>query len=279
MANIDYLKVAKKYGIKEIIVHSHNAGNMYGKLKLYFHEKNKKNIDSYANHFWSCSRLASKWLYEDEIINSDKFKVINNAIDIEKFDYNEDIRKKYREDMNLKDKFVLMNVGRFNIQKNHHFLIDVFNEVRKEINEAKLLLVGVGELEDEIKDKVSKLGLNDYVEFLGTRNDVNNLMQASDIFLMPSLFEGLPVSAVEAQASGIRCILSDKITDEIKITDLVEFLDIDKEDSVDKWKDLIISIKDKGLDDRKSKKEDIKNAGFDIKSEAKKLEEFFLNKI
>lgn len=279
LANIDYLKVAKKYGIKEIIVHSHNAGNMYGKLKLYFHEKNKKNIDSYANHFWSCSRLASKWLYEDEIINGDKFKVINNAIDIEKFDYNEDIREKYREDMNLKDKFVLMNVGRFNIQKNHHFLIDVFNEVRKEINEAKLLLVGVGELEDEIKDKVSKLGLNDYVEFLGTRNDVNNLMQASDVFLMPSLFEGLPVSAVEAQASGIRCILSDKITDEIKITDLVEFLDIDKEDSVDKWKDLIISIKDKGLDDRKSKKEDIKNAGFDIKSEAKKLEEFFLNKI
>lgn len=279
LANIDYLKMAKKYGVKDIIVHSHNAGNMHGKLKEYFHSKNKKNINKYANYFWSCSKLASEWFYEKEIINSSKFKVINNAIDTEKFEYNEEIRNKYRKELKIENDLVLINVGRFNIQKNHSFLIEVFNEVVKEIENAKLLLVGIGELQEEIKNKVSSLGIEKNVIFLNSRDDVDSLIQAADIFLMPSLFEGLPVSAVEAQASGIECILSDKITDEIKLTNLIHFIDIDKSDSVNKWKNEIMKVKDLGFENRSSKKLEIEKAGFEIKVEAKKLEEFFLNEI
>ncbi|MGL5414776.1 MAG: glycosyltransferase family 1 protein [Clostridium sp.] len=279
LANIDYLKMAKKYGVKNIIVHSHNAGNMNGKLKEYFHNKNKKNIRKYANHFWSCSKLASEWFYDEDIIKSERFKVINNAIDTERFDYNVEVREKYRKEMDLENDLVLMNVGRFNIQKNHDFLIEIFNEVNKEVKNVKLLLVGVGELQEEIKNKVSSLGISKNIVFLNSRDDVNNLMQAADIFLMPSLFEGLPVSAVEAQASGIQCVLSDRITDEIKITDLIKFVDIDKEKSIERWKDKIISIKNIELENRSSKKLQVENAGFEIKLEAKKLEKFFLNEI
>lgn len=277
LANIDYLKYAKKYGIKRRIVHSHNAGNMFGKLKETLHNYNKKRIDKYATDFWACSNSAAKWFYENDILRSSKFKIINNAVDISKFRFNEKIREEYRENLNVKDKLVLGNVGRFHFQKNHEFLVDVFSQVYKSDKDSVLLLIGDGELQNSIKEKVNILGLNEAVRFLGSRNDVNNIIQAMDLFLMPSRFEGLPVAAIEAQVSGIKSFLSDKITNEIEVTELIDFISIDKVESVKQWSNKILEYRN-GYNRRDMKKE-IAESGFEIEEAAKQLEEFFLSNI
>lgn len=272
LANIDYLKYAKKYGIKRRIVHSHNAANMFGKLKETLHNYNKKRIDRYATDFWACSDSAAKWFYEDDILNSKKFRIIKNAVDTEKFSFDNNIRNEYRKILNIEDKYVLGNIGRFHFQKNHEFLIDVFKEVKEKCNNSILLLVGNGDLEENIKEKVKNLGLEESVIFLGMRDDVNKIMQAIDIFLMPSRFEGLPVAAVEAQSSGVRCLLSDTITKEIKVTDLIEFIRAKSKEDVNVWRDKILEYK-LGYD-RREMNEDMKKSGFEIKEAAKNLEDF-----
>ncbi|AIY83574.1 glycosyltransferase family 1 protein [Clostridium baratii] len=272
LANIDYLKYAKKYGIKRRIVHSHNAANMFGKLKETLHNYNKKRIDRYATDFWACSDSAAKWFYEDDILNSKKFRIIKNAVDTEKFSFDNNIRNEYRKILNIEDKYVLGNIGRFHFQKNHEFLIDVFKEVKEKCDNSILLLVGNGDLEENIKEKVKNLGLEESVIFLGMRDDVNKIMQAIDIFLMPSRFEGLPVAAVEAQSSGVRCLLSDTITKEIKVTDLIEFIRAKSKEDVNVWRDKILEYK-LGYD-RREMNEDMKKSGFEIKEAAKNLEDF-----
>ncbi|WP_338627174.1 glycosyltransferase family 1 protein [Clostridium baratii] len=272
LANIDYLKYAKKYGIKRRIVHSHNAANMFGKLKETLHNYNKKRIDRYATDFWACSDSAAKWFYKYDILNSKKFRVIKNAVDTEKFSFDKKIRDEYRKILNIENKYVLGNIGRFHFQKNHDFLIDVFKEVREKCDNSILLLVGNGDLEEHIKEKVKNLGLEESVIFLGMRDDVNKIMQAIDIFLMPSRFEGLPVAAVEAQSSGVRCLLSDTITKEIKVTDLIEFIGAKSKEDVNVWRDKILEYK-LGYD-RREMNEDMKKSGFEIKEAAKNLEDF-----
>lgn len=272
LANIDYLKYAKKYGIKRRIVHSHNAANMFGKLKETLHNYNKKRIDRYATDFWACSDSAAKWFYKDDILNSKKFRIIKNAVDTEKFSFDKKIRDEYRKILNIENKYVLGNIGRFHFQKNHDFLIDVFKEVREKCDNSILLLVGNGDLEEHIKEKVKNLGLEESVIFLGMRDDVNKIMQAIDIFLMPSRFEGLPVAAVEAQSSGVRCLLSDTITKEIKVTDLIEFIGVKSKEDVNVWRDKILEYK-LGYD-RREMNEDMKKSGFEIKEAAKNLEDF-----
>lgn len=275
LANIDYLKAAKKYGIKKRIIHSHSASNMFGKFKGALHKFNKSRITSYANCFWACSYSAAKWFYNDEILKSEQFKLIKNAVDIRDFKYDKQVRNKYRKELGIDDKFVLGNIGRFNYEKNHNFLIDIFSEIYKENKNTVLLLIGEGDLEKEVKDKVEKLQLNDGVIFLGTRSDVNKLIQAIDVFLMPSRFEGLPVSAIEAQASGVKCILSSNITEEVRVTDLVQFERIDQNDSVVQWKNKILTYKD-GYDRRDTTKE-IFESGFEIKSATKMLQDIFID--
>ncbi|AQM59439.1 glycosyltransferase family 1 protein [Clostridium baratii] len=272
LANIDYLKYAKKYGIKRRIVHSHNAANMFGKLKETLHNYNKKRIDRYATDFWACSDSAAKWFYKYDILNSKKFRIIKNAVDTEKFSFDKKIRDEYRKILNIENKYVLGNIGRFHFQKNHDFLIDVFKEVREKCDNSILLLVGNGDLEEHIKEKVKNLGLEESVIFLGMRDDVNKIMQAIDIFLMPSRFEGLPVAAVEAQSSGVRCLLSDTITKEIKVTDLIEFIGVKSKEDVNVWRDKILEYK-LGYD-RREMNEDMKKSGFEIKEAAKNLEDF-----
>lgn len=272
LANIDYLKYAKKYGIKRRIVHSHNAANMFGKLKETLHNYNKKRIDRYATDFWACSDSAAKWFYKYDILNSKKFRIIKNAVDTEKFSFDKKIRYEYRKILNIENKYVLGNIGRFHFQKNHDFLIDVFKEVREKCDNSILLLVGNGDLEEHIKEKVKNLGLEESVIFLGMRDDVNKIMQAIDIFLMPSRFEGLPVAAVEAQSSGVRCLLSDTITKEIKVTDLIEFIGVKSKEDVNVWRDKILEYK-LGYD-RREMNEDMKKSGFEIKEAAKNLEDF-----
>ena len=269
LTNIDYLVYAKKYGIKKRIIHAHNSGNETSKLRGMFHYMNKLRLKSYATDFWSCSMAASKYFYNDSIIGADKHHIINNAIRTEDYAYDEKIRNEIRKEYNLDDKYVIGHVGRFQYQKNHEFLVDIFNEYLKLDKNAVLMLIGQGEGENTIRQKVSDLGIKDNVLFMGVRSDVNRILQAMDTFLLPSRFEGLPLVLVEAQASGLPCYASkDVITKESDITGNIKFIGLDKD--AKEWADIIYKNKCFNAN-REEYAKLIKKAGFDINTETNKF--------
>ena len=184
----------------------------------------------------------------------------------------EEKRKKIRDEFGLEDRFVLGSVARFHKQKNHEFMIRILNEITKTVPDATLLLVGNGELESEIKQLVQKLGLDSNVVFAGVREDIADILSAIDLFLMPSFREGLPVSLVEAQASGIRIVASDVISDEIHLTDLIDLCSLNK--SASEWANIILKYKD-GYE-RKNTLDDIRKSGYDIQSTTDWLQNFYL---
>lgn len=202
-------------GVKTRIVHSHNSREMFAPemFKKIFTKTMQKIIDVFATEKIACSRKAGVALYG----KNSKFRIINNGIDTNKFKYDTEIRNKKREELGIKNNFVIGHIGRFDEQKNHTFLIDIFNEITKYKENAKLLLIGEGPLEDKIKEKVKALQIEEKVNFLGVRNDANELYQAMDVFLLPSLFEGLPIVGIEAQTAGLPCFFSDNISKEVKI--------------------------------------------------------------
>lgn len=260
-----YLPIAKKHGLKTII-HSHNTSNGKGfisKIKdvLQFPLRHQ------ADYFIGCSKEAGEWLFGKDIINKENFYVVNNAIDTDKFSYNEDKRKKYRDLFDLGDNKTFIQVGRLSSQKNYLFTLDVFSKYLQIDSNGKLFIVGNGELEEEIRNRINKLELNDAVTILQNRDDVDCLLQMSDIFLMPSLYEGLSVAAVEAQASGILCLCSDNVDRNVNITGLCKFLPLD----IDTW----VEQMNCKIDNRNSKKDDIIKAGFDVKTTARWLEDFY----
>lgn len=271
--NYVVLKYAKKYGIPMRIAHSHNIDfQTKNPLKKLIGNLFKKPLIKYATDYFACSKIAGEWLFGKDIVESDKFRVIHNAVDYDKFKFNENIRKNTRKEFGFNDNdIVIGNVGRFAQQKNHDFLIDIFSECYKINGNYRLLLVGIGELEQEIKNKVSMLGLEKEVIFAGFRKDVNCCMQAMDVFLMPSLHEGLPVVGVEAQASGLTCYMSkDVITPEVKIADNVYFISLNK--SSKDWAEKIITSNN----DRANNFNKLNNAGYIIESVIKTLEEYYL---
>lgn len=272
LANIDYLKYAKKYGIKYRIIHSHNSQNMDSRIRGLLHKLNKIILKKYATDFWSCSEESGNWFYNKKIISSKNYLLVNNAIDTEKFKFDKYLRIEERRKLNLENNLVIGNVGRFHFQKNHKFIIDVFNEVVKKNNSARLILVGTGTLEDEIKQKVKKLKLEDKIIFLGQRNDVEKVMQAIDILLFPSLFEGLPLTLIEAQANGMPILASkDVIPNETKMSVNLEFVSL--QESAQKWANKLLStdLSNKSLENI----EIIVKRGFDLRTENKKIEKYF----
>lgn len=271
--NYMILKYAKKYDIPIRIAHSHNIDfQTKNSLKKLIGNLFKKPLIKYATDYFACSKIAGEWLFGEDIVESDKFRVIHNAVDYDKFKFNENIRKNMRKEFGFKENdIVIGNVGRFAQQKNHDFLIDIFNECYKINSNYRLLLVGIGELEQEIKNKVSILGLEKEVVFAGFRKDVNCCMQAMDLFLMPSLHEGLPVVGVEAQASGLTCYMSkDVITPEVKIADNVYFISLNK--SSKDWAEKIITSNN----DRANNFNKLNNDGYIIDSVIKTLEKYYL---
>ena len=256
------------------IAHAHATMIPYSKSKILdikwiYKNLFKNRIKNEANYYFGCSTEACKFYFGVE----KKYTLINNAIDIEKFIYNEEIREKIRNELGIKkEEFVIGHVGRFMNQKNHKFLIDIFNEIYKKNKNAILLLIGIGELENEIFEKVKSLGLDKNVIFAGSVSNVNEYYQAMDVFILPSLFEGLPVVGIEAQAAGLKCFMSDTITDEVAITENVKFLNL-KNDSLDIWADEILKSKEYI---RKDMSKEIIKAGYSIKEEAKKLQDIYL---
>lgn len=261
------LKYAKLNNVPLRIAHAHNS-NQTKDLKYPLKLLYKRNIKKNANYLFACGDEAGKWMF-----NTNDFKVLNNAINAKDYTFNTNIRNNKRKEFGISDDSILVgHVGRFFPQKNHDFLIDIFNQFHKDHPNSYLMLVGEGELKSSIQDKIKFLGLEDYVIFTGLRSDVNELLQAMDIFLFPSLYEGLPVSIIEAQAAGLPCLISDKVPIECKKTDLVYQLNL--EDSVNVWSDKIYELRHIT---RRDTYEEIKESGFDIVENAKWLENFYID--
>lgn len=242
--NYMILKYAKKYGIPIRIAHSHNIDfQTKNPLKKLIGNLFKKPLIKYATDYFACSKIAGEWLFGKDIVESDKFRVIHNAIDYDKFKYNSNIRKKMREEFNFKDSdIVIGHVGRFVEQKNHSFLIDVFYKCYEQNNNYKLLLVGTGELEEFIKEKVRSLGIENNVIFAGFQSNVNDYMHAMDLFVFPSLFEGLGLVLIEAQACGLPCFCTaNTIPKDVKILNNLQFISLN--DGALEWAKKIISSK------------------------------------
>ena len=259
-------KIAKNCGVPVRIAHSHNSNqdkNFKYPIKLFF----KRNIPKYATHLFACGKKAGEWMFSGA-----DFEILNNAIEVSKYTFSPAKRSEVRKTFGIDDKkFVVGHVGRFSPQKNHTFLLDIFLEISKKCD-ALLLLVGDGELRSEIEKKVELLGISNKVMFLGKRNDVYDIMQAMDCFVFPSKYEGFPVSVVEAQASGLPCIISDTVPLDCKITDLIEQISL--QNSVVDWSNKVFAVK---MNKRSDTSKIIKYSGFDIETNVKKLTELYLN--
>ncbi|SFH07636.1 Glycosyltransferase involved in cell wall bisynthesis [Desulfotomaculum arcticum] len=271
---IEPLKAAKKHGVPVRIIHSHNTKQGGSRLHRYIHLVNRLFIKDYATDFFACSDLAAKWMYSVKQYHKGDFKIICNGIEINKFVFNEATRKRVRDEFNIQNKFLVGHVGRFQPQKNHDFLIDIFKAIHEKDNNSVLMLIGEGELRLEILKKVEQLELKDAVIFTGIRSDVIDLLQAMDVFVFPSLHEGLPVALVESQAAGLMCMVSDVITKQVNITELVNNLELSR--SADFWAKTI--IEKAGNYKRKDTSKLIKDGGFDIKVVAEELLRFYLGK-
>ena len=263
------LRAAKKAKVPIRIAHSHSTDNKKEWKKTLLKTLLKPFSKIYPTDYFCCSELAGRYLFGDNTYDEGKVFLLNNAIDLDKFKYNEELRNLKRNQLSIdNDTLVIGHIGRFVAQKNHEFLIDIFNEIQIKKSNSILLLVGSGPLMDDIKQKVNNLGLQDKVKFLGQRDDVAELYQAFDVLLLPSLYEGLSVVAVEAQATGNLCVLSDSMTKETKVLDDTVFMSL--EDSAIKWADCVLTNASKYKKHDTSK--EMQNKGFDIKKEAINLE-------
>lgn len=229
----------------------------------------------FANHYLACSRFAGDWMYGQKMMDSGKVTVINNAIDLKKYAFNLQKRKVLRKKLGVADEFVVGHVGRFMYQKNHDFLIDIFAEVHRKIPQMVLLLIGDGPLREGIEEKVRGLNLIENVRFLGVRDDVQDLYNAMDLFILPSHYEGLGMVGVEAQANGLNVLASTAVPDEMKFTNLVQFEDLKNDTS--KWSDRIIQIYYNYHMTRNNRGAPIFNQSkFDISVQAKKLVNYYI---
>lgn len=236
---IDPIQIAHKCGVKNIIVHAHSTRAPGSKIQTVLHYLNKPKIYKYANNYIACGKAAATWMYGNTKCEKN-VKVIYNGISLNKFKFNDDLRKLKRKELGIENKYVVGHVGRFSRVKNHSFIIDVFSSILKVKKDSVLLLVGTGEMMENVKNKVLELNLQNSVIFAGTRSDVNDLLNAMDIMVFPSLYEGFPVTLIEAQASGLPCIISDTISDEVIINDNVKQISLNS--SIDDWANLALSI-------------------------------------
>ena len=265
------LFAAKCAGVPVRIAHSHSTTNKKEKRKNLMKQILRPFSKIFATDYMCCSELAGRWLFGNKEYDKGNVYLLNNAIDLDKFKYDEKIRREKRNELNINDDtLVIGHVGRFVEQKNHKFLIDIFNEVYKQNKNSILLLVGQGPLMGEIKEKVKKFGIEDNVKFLGQRSDTAELYQAMDMFLFPSLYEGLGMVLIEAQASGLPCLASTEVPSIAKINNNFEFVDLHED--IKKWYESINKMLKMN-----EVRNDMKNVanGYDIKIEAKKIEKFY----
>lgn len=263
------LLVAWLANIKIRIVHCHNFKKDSIIIKS-IKQMLKPIISLLGTDYFACSEEAAKWMFSKKIIKEKRYKIIKNGIELEKFKYNAEKREEYRSKFNITQNKVVGHIGRFQNQKNHKFIIEVFKALVEKDSSFFLVLIGEGELEKEIREKVKKLKLDDKVKFLGARKDINHIMQAVDIILFPSLFEGFGIVALESQAAGLPTIVSDRLPKEIEVTNLLKKIPL--ENSIEEWcEEIFINIgKREG-----NVEEKIKKLGYSIKETTQELEAYY----
>lgn len=266
-----YLEIAKKHGLVTI-AHSHSTSNGSG-FSAVVKDIMQRPIRHQADYLFACSDKAGKWLFGEKALTQPNYRMIPNGVDLQRFAFNNEKRKQMRNDLGInKDTFVLGHVGRITVPKNHKFLVELFAEYHKMNQNSKLLLVGGGELFEEVKQQISQLGINDAVVMVGSKTNTEDYYQAMDVFVFPSLWEGLPVSVVEAQANGLLCLLSDTITRDVDLTDLVSYFPLDNKAMWDKGiKSAMSKIRSEA-----SKDNEKQLAPFDSRKVAMSLQEFYL---
>ena len=276
------IRVCCKYGgFKAVVVHSHNGSvdlpsflkpiipisMKYERLKL--------------SHLpivrWACSDKAAEWMFGK---NND-YTFIKNGINAEKFKYSESIRSEVRKELGLSDfDYCIGHIGRFDPQKNHDYLVKIFIEYSKVDNNAKLVLAGPllnESIVNKVKEEIKNNKLEDRVLLLGLRNDSCRLYQAMDVFVLPSLYEGLPIVGVEAQCAGLPCLFSDQISSQVKVLDSSKFISI-TDDSINSWVDALKNLKNVKID-RNNGYQAIVDNGFVMEREIKKIEENLIQNI
>jgi glycosyltransferase involved in cell wall biosynthesis len=266
-----YLPIAKKCGVPVTVAHSRNAGvekGLKGLATRFF----RRNLADKADYLFACSALAGEDVFGRRAMDEKRVRIIHNAIDVRKFEYDPAVREQMRQEYGVEDKLVLGHVGRFNYQKNHPFLIEVFAQVCSRRNDAVLILVGDGPDRAAMEEKCSALGISDKVLFVGNQREPWKFYQAFDIFLLPSFFEGLPGVLVEAQAAGLLCFVSDAVTREAQATENVHYLDIHS--AAESWATEILKRADY---QRRSTCQIMQEAGFDVTLQAEGYRNFYEN--
>lgn len=262
-------------GAKVIAIRSTNTNNTGGIASNLLHFMFRPLLNSVATLKLAPSTEAAVWLFGRNAVKRGEVKILKNGVEIDKFVFNKGIRERARHDMGLSDLFVVGHVGRFSAQKNHSYLLDIFSVIKQKQSNAVLLLVGKGELEIAIREKAEQIGLADSVVFTGVRSDIPDLLMAMDVFIFPSHYEGLPNTVVEAQATGLKCLVSGSISKEVGFTDLVEFVPLNLEP--DEWANIALQYQP-GYE-RRDMKEEFIEKGYDIRSTAKWLEEYFVSNL
>ena len=267
------LVLGKIFGIPVRVIHSHNSGfeNKQGLARRLLVGMNKKLLAWSANLRFACSQFAGQWMFKDN-----PYHVIYNAIDIHKYDADLIVREETRNPLGLHTELTLLHVGRFSYQKNHSFLLDIFKEVHRIQPDSVLLLVGdtteESEFLTEVKRKIKAYGLENVVRLLGRRDDVNKIMQAADVLVMPSFFEGLTVVGIEAQASDLPLLLSDTVTKELGLLPSTQFISLEAGPIA--WAEVIVNSKQHN---RQSRYEELKAAGYDIGNETERVEKLLID--
>ncbi len=262
-------KVAYKCGAHHVIVHSHCGGFVNLKYRV-VRALSYAPLLRYPTDYFACSHLAAKWKFPTPVIKQNRYTVLKNAVDTRVFHYNPALREKTRADLGLEDKLVVGHIGRFALQKNHRYLIEIFAALASQEPRAHLVLVGEGELEAEVREQVAALGLEERVSFLGIRRDINALMNAMDVFLLPSFFEGLPVVGVEAQATGLPVVTSTGVTPEFPLSDLVTYIPLS--DTPEVWAAQV--VKSAALP-RRNTTEEIIASGYDVQVAAQVMQRHY----
>lgn len=266
-----YLPIAKRHGIFTII-HSHsaaNGGGIRGLIKAVL----QLPVRYLADYYLACSEVAGKWLFGNKVVNSTRYRTVTNAINIERFKYSSEVREKIRQEYGIGDCFVIGHVGRCNSVKNHAFLLEVLNEYIKINKKSRMLLIGDGPDKCKIEHKCNELGLSDYVIFTGNRTDTEEFYQAMDVFVFPSKWEGFGIAVIEAQVSGLPCVVSEGVPQSVDMgAELVQRLELGA--GAKKWAELIGRI---DISNRKCRMEEARKAGYDIRDQVAKMQRFYIN--
>ena len=268
-----YLLAAKQAGVPVRIYHAHSA-EVSGKssIKLLVYKYYRAKIALWGTDYFACSNAAAEWIFPPELIYAERVKIIHNGIDTLRFRFNEMKRKTLRKQWGVDGNFTLIHTGRFIEQKNQKFVLKVFAELRKKHTNVKLLFLGTGDMMDEVKMFADVLGVQKDIHFLGIKANVEDYLCAADCYVMPSLYEGLPVAAVEAQCSGLPCVFSKNITEEIALTKEITFLSLDA--PIDMWTAAIWNYYGYTRNDLSG---EIKEKNYDVQVVANELQQFYLN--